>query len=62
MNNCKVDLFSAFKIWLVLAVCNVVYQAFVANPDWKAATERSFFQAVAVLVAWFIWRKSPEKG
>jgi hypothetical protein len=28
---------------------NYVYQLFCANPDWAVATERSFFQAIALI-------------
>jgi hypothetical protein len=34
-----------------LVVGNFMYQAF-AGHDWESATERSFFQAVAVLLCW----------
>lgn len=32
-----------------LTAGNFIYQWFFENPDWMTATERSFFQATAIL-------------
>lgn len=35
-----------------LITSNYLYQAATVEPNWAAATERSFFQAVALLTMW----------
>lgn len=40
---------------LGLAAGNFLYQGMIADvPQWWVATERSFFQAIAILLAWWI--------
>jgi hypothetical protein len=38
-------------LFLALAVSNFLYQWLTAG-DWHVATERTYFQGVAVLLAW----------
>ena len=58
----RVTFFGAVTIWLSLVAGNFAFQwGFVDAPNWAAATERSFFQAVALVVAWLVWRDEPEK-
>lgn len=37
-----------------LVAANVIYQCFREEPDWKRAAERSWFQAIAVLMCWLL--------
>lgn len=58
MNN--VTFFGAFTLLLALAIGNFGY-AWANCADYMAAIERTYFQAWALLLAWFVWREPSEK-
>ena len=42
---------------LAIMIANFTYQYFfTVLPNWSDAAERSFFQAMALLIAWLTWR------
>jgi hypothetical protein len=51
LNNWK----SALATFVCLSIANFLYQAFGSAPNYDVATERSFFQGIALLVAWLMW-------
>lgn len=42
----------AFLLFLSLAAANFAYQFMSGEPNWRAATERSYFQGVALFCYW----------
>lgn len=57
----RVTFFGAFTLALSLAVANFGYQWLQDVPNWYSAAERTWFQALAILTAWFVWREPGEK-
>ena len=43
---------TAFLLWLGLAAGNFIYQATMGKKNWGEASKLSFFQALAILLAW----------
>ena len=56
----KVSLHSAVAILLTLALGSFAYQYFRESPDYLAAAERTYFQGVAIFMAWLLWRKGSD--
>lgn len=46
-------------LWTALTVGNFLYQALTSG-NWAAATERSFFQGVAIFAVWLTIVLRPE--
>ncbi len=57
----RITFFSAFALAFALSAGNFIYQIFQADPAFGVAAERSFFQSVAVMMAWIMWREPKEK-
>lgn len=52
-----ISFFEVLAVVTALALGNFAYQAlFTDVANWLAAIERSWFQAFAVLVAWWMWK------
>lgn len=43
----------ALPVMFGLTAANYIYQALANDPSWITASERSFFQCVAILAVWF---------
>lgn len=48
----------AISTTLALSAGNFIFQQFQTDPNWHAAWERSFFQAIAIAVYVFISKES----
>ena len=57
----RVTFFKAFTLAIFLGVANFGWQFFQAAPNFVEATERTYFQACALLLAWAFWREPGEK-
>ena len=53
----KTSFGSALVLMGAFAVGNHLYQAAQAVANWEGAVDRSFFQAMAILAVWVLWRK-----
>lgn len=57
----RVTLLGAFNLVLALVLVNFGYQWIQDVPNWDLAVERTWFQALAILLAWLAWRDRGEK-
>lgn len=54
----KVTFFRALMLALFLGVANFWWQFFHDVPNFFEATERTYFQAWSLLLAWAFWRSA----
>lgn len=52
----KVTIYEAAGMAVGIGIVNFFMQAFEECPNWYFAGEITWYQSLALLVAWFLWR------